>query len=97
MGPGAGFFWDSCILNSADERWSKIWARQTAIPWLELVVVCDIGARAGPANHARASAGRSTCVPENLEEVAGNGGREIRDWLAVAGAVRDHLKARVLA
>ncbi len=34
---------------------------------------------------------------EDLEEIAGNGGQEIRDWLAVAGAVPAHLRARVLA
>jgi hypothetical protein len=34
---------------------------------------------------------------EDLEAVAGNGGHEIRDWLAVAGAMPSHLKPRVLA
>jgi aromatic ring-opening dioxygenase catalytic subunit (LigB family) len=34
---------------------------------------------------------------EELEEVAGNGGQEVRDWLAVAGAVPVKLKPRVLA
>jgi aromatic ring-opening dioxygenase catalytic subunit (LigB family) len=32
-----------------------------------------------------------------LECTAGNGGNEIRDWLAVAGAMPEHLRARVLA
>jgi len=35
--------------------------------------------------------------PEELEKVAGNGGQEIRDWLAVAGAMPSNLKPRVLA
>jgi aromatic ring-opening dioxygenase catalytic subunit (LigB family) len=34
---------------------------------------------------------------EDLEKVAGNGGQEIRDWLAVAGAMPAHLTPRVLA
>lgn len=34
---------------------------------------------------------------EDLEKAAGNGGQEIRDWLAVAAAVPGHLKPRVLA
>jgi hypothetical protein len=34
---------------------------------------------------------------EDLEEVAGNGGHEIRDWLAVAGAMHDRLRPEVLA
>ncbi|HJY79703.1 MAG TPA: hypothetical protein VKK81_01260 [Candidatus Binatia bacterium] len=34
---------------------------------------------------------------EELEKVAGNGGQEIRDWLAVAGAMPTSLKPRVLA
>jgi hypothetical protein len=34
---------------------------------------------------------------EDLEEVAGNGGHEIRDWLAVAGAMPSSLRPRVLA
>jgi hypothetical protein len=34
---------------------------------------------------------------EELEEVAGNGGQEIRDWLAVAGAMPSRLKPRMLA
>ena len=34
---------------------------------------------------------------EELEKVAGNGGQEIRDWLAVAGAMPAHLRPRVLA
>jgi hypothetical protein len=34
---------------------------------------------------------------EDLEAVAGNGGHEIRDWLAVAGAMPAHLKPAVLA
>jgi Catalytic LigB subunit of aromatic ring-opening dioxygenase len=32
-----------------------------------------------------------------LEKVAGNGGQEIRDWLAVAAAMPPRLKPRVLA
>jgi hypothetical protein len=32
-----------------------------------------------------------------LEQVAGNGGQEVRDWLAVAGAMQAHLKPRVLS
>ena len=35
--------------------------------------------------------------PEELEKDAGNGGQEIRDWLAVAAAMPAHLKPRVLA
>jgi len=35
--------------------------------------------------------------PEELEKEAGNGGQEIRDWLAVAAAMPAHLKPRVLA
>lgn len=34
---------------------------------------------------------------EELERVAGNGGQEIRDWLAVAGAMPPALRPRVLA
>jgi hypothetical protein len=34
---------------------------------------------------------------EDLEAVAGNGGHEIRDWLAVAGAMPAHLKPALLA
>lgn len=34
--------------------------------------------------------------PEELEKEAGNGGQEIRDWLAVAAAMPAHLKPRVL-
>jgi aromatic ring-opening dioxygenase catalytic subunit (LigB family) len=34
---------------------------------------------------------------DELEKVAGNGGQEIRDWLAVAGAMPSQLKPRVLA
>lgn len=34
---------------------------------------------------------------EDLEKVAGNGGQEIRDWLAVAGAMPSRLQPRVLA
>ncbi|MCS6925958.1 MAG: 2,3-dihydroxyphenylpropionate 1,2-dioxygenase [Candidatus Binatia bacterium] len=34
---------------------------------------------------------------EDLEKEAGNGGQEIRDWLAVAAAMPAHLKPRVLA
>jgi len=34
---------------------------------------------------------------EELEKTAGNGGQEIRDWLAVAGAMPSGLKPRVLA
>jgi len=34
---------------------------------------------------------------EDLEATAGNGGHEIRDWLAVAGAMPAHLKPAVLA
>lgn len=34
---------------------------------------------------------------EDLEKIAGNGGQEIRDWLAVAGAMPSRLKPRVLA
>ncbi len=34
---------------------------------------------------------------EDLERIAGNGGQEIRDWLAVAGAMPSYLKPRVLA
>jgi aromatic ring-opening dioxygenase catalytic subunit (LigB family) len=34
---------------------------------------------------------------EELEQVAGNGGQEVRDWLAVAGAMPAHLKPRVLS
>jgi len=34
---------------------------------------------------------------EELEKIAGNGGQEIRDWLAVAGAMPARLKPRVLA
>ena len=34
---------------------------------------------------------------EELEQIAGNGGQEIRDWLAVAGAMPTNLKPRVLA
>ena len=34
---------------------------------------------------------------EDLEATAGNGGHEIRDWLAVAGAMPHSLKPRVLA
>lgn len=34
---------------------------------------------------------------EDLEQVAGNGGQEIRDWLAVAAAMPPQLKPRVLA
>ena len=33
---------------------------------------------------------------EELETDAGNGGQEIRDWLAVAAAMPAHLKPRVL-
>jgi hypothetical protein len=33
---------------------------------------------------------------EDLEREAGNGGQEIRDWLAVAGAMPLSLKPRVL-
>ena len=33
---------------------------------------------------------------EELERVAGNGGQEVRDWLAVAGAMPANLKPRVL-
>jgi hypothetical protein len=32
-----------------------------------------------------------------LEHTAGNGGNEIRDWLAVAGAMPERLRPRVLA
>lgn len=48
-------------------------------------------------------AGRSAEVFEKyrradeLEKVAGNGGQEIRDWLAVAGAMPPGLKPRILA
>jgi len=35
--------------------------------------------------------------PEELEKEAGNGGQEIRDWLAVAAAMPTTLKPRVLA
>lgn len=35
--------------------------------------------------------------PEELEKEAGNGGQEIRDWLAVAAAMAADLKPRVLA
>lgn len=34
---------------------------------------------------------------EDLEEVAGNGGHEIRDWLAVAGAIPERFHPQVLA
>jgi aromatic ring-opening dioxygenase catalytic subunit (LigB family) len=34
---------------------------------------------------------------EELEKTAGNGGQEIRDWLAVAGAMPAEMKPRVLA
>jgi aromatic ring-opening dioxygenase catalytic subunit (LigB family) len=34
---------------------------------------------------------------EELEQVAGNGGQEVRDWLAVAGAMPASLKPRVLS
>ena len=34
---------------------------------------------------------------EELEQVAGNGGQEVRDWPAVAGAMPAHLKPRVLS
>jgi hypothetical protein len=34
---------------------------------------------------------------EDLEAVAGNGGQEIRDWLAVAGAMPADMRAQVLA
>lgn len=34
---------------------------------------------------------------DDLEKVAGNGGQEIRDWLAVAGAMPSSLQPRVLA
>jgi len=34
---------------------------------------------------------------EDLEAVAGNGGHEIRDWLAVAGAMPSRLRPQVLA
>jgi Catalytic LigB subunit of aromatic ring-opening dioxygenase len=34
---------------------------------------------------------------EDLERAAGNGGQEVRDWLAVAGAMPTSLKPRVLA
>ncbi|MGH7965154.1 MAG: hypothetical protein ACRERD_25645, partial [Candidatus Binatia bacterium] len=34
---------------------------------------------------------------EELEKTAGNGGQEIRDWLAVVGAMPANLKPRVLA
>jgi hypothetical protein len=34
---------------------------------------------------------------EDLEKIAGNGGQEIRDWLAVAGAMPARLRPRVLA
>jgi aromatic ring-opening dioxygenase catalytic subunit (LigB family) len=34
---------------------------------------------------------------EDLEAVAGNGGHEIRDWLAVAGAMTERLRPQVLA
>jgi hypothetical protein len=34
---------------------------------------------------------------EDLEADAGNGGHEIRDWLAVAGAMRTHMRPQVLA
>lgn len=34
---------------------------------------------------------------EDLEAIAGNGGHEIRDWLAVAGAMPPHFKRNVLA
>jgi aromatic ring-opening dioxygenase catalytic subunit (LigB family) len=34
---------------------------------------------------------------EDLEAVAGNGGQEVRDWLAAAGAVPPAFKAQVLA
>lgn len=34
---------------------------------------------------------------DDLEKVAGNGGQEIRDWLAVAGAMPSRLQPRVLA
>jgi len=35
-------------------------------------------------------------APE-LEQVAGNGEQEVRDWRAVAGAMQAHLKRRVLS
>jgi hypothetical protein len=34
---------------------------------------------------------------EDLEKVAGNGGHEIRDWLAVAGAMPESFRPQVLA
>ena len=34
---------------------------------------------------------------EELDSVAGNGGQEVRDWLAAAGAMPPSLKAQVLA
>jgi len=34
---------------------------------------------------------------QELEYVAGNGGQEVRDWLAVAGAMPPHLTPRVLS
>jgi aromatic ring-opening dioxygenase catalytic subunit (LigB family) len=34
---------------------------------------------------------------EDLEQIAGNGGQEMRDWLAVAGAMPARLKPQVLA
>ena len=34
---------------------------------------------------------------EDLEAIAGNGGHEIRDWLAVAGAMPTRMRPRVLA
>jgi hypothetical protein len=34
---------------------------------------------------------------EELEHVAGNGGQEVRDWLAVAAAMPERLKPRVLS
>ena len=34
---------------------------------------------------------------QDLEAVAGNGGHEIRDWLAVAGAMPRSFRGRVLA
>jgi Catalytic LigB subunit of aromatic ring-opening dioxygenase len=34
---------------------------------------------------------------EDLEAVAGNGGHEIRDWLAVAGAMAPRLRPQLLA
>jgi hypothetical protein len=35
--------------------------------------------------------------PEELEAVAANGGQEIRDWLAAAGAMPPAFESRVLA